>query len=290
MISHRFFFLFGLVLLGAVSSLFAKSVKLDSTITPVSFEQQVTKNQTLAHKMMGHINLAQLALELKLFDDAKDQLNKAKRIEFTLTLKSPTLSINSWFKYGKVRHLGTKTIAMHYIPMIDELFLVSDYLDVYKRNKEIEINETSAGVVHVGIFVNLNEIKAVLDATAVAVSVENYDKALGLLKGVFNEAIFHERQVDDLVLAMAENINLAQTYIENQRYDSARFTLKHVQDLLKKNRKSKRLSLDQALVDSFNEDFFYIRQSLQKKDPAQIKSVGDKLRRWSDMVSLWLYE
>ena len=64
--------------------------------TPI--ELQRDKSQQLTHKMMGHINLAQFALGIKLPDEASNHIRKAQVIQTELIEQSPELKINSSFK------------------------------------------------------------------------------------------------------------------------------------------------------------------------------------------------
>lgn len=73
---------------------------------PTKLEKQTAVVETLTHKMMGHISLAQLAVALNLADEAMDQVKDAQAIESSLIEQMPQITIQSTFKYGKVSHDG----------------------------------------------------------------------------------------------------------------------------------------------------------------------------------------
>ena len=100
-------------------------------------ELQRDKSQQLTHKMMGHINLAQFALGIKLPDEASNHIRKAQVIQTELIEQSPELKINSSFKYGKVTYSDSHTIKEHYVPVIDDAFLINDYETIFNHSKEL---------------------------------------------------------------------------------------------------------------------------------------------------------
>lgn len=249
--------------------------------------QQSAENHALAHKMMGHINLAQLALDLNMLDQASDQLEQARDIKTTLVKKMPNLIINSSFNYGKVTHDRISKLTEHYIPIVDDVFLVSHYEEIFERGKAVDINETSAGVVYIGISVDLRKIETVLDNALAAIDEKDANKAKTVLIDVFKGAIYNEEEIDDPVLAISDNLALAKLFLNDGRYDSARLTLKHVQDRLDTTRKTDFLAVDKELVDQFSADLKDFQERLHKKDATLTQRISDRLTSWGRRVKGW---
>lgn len=128
--------------------------------TPVELQRE--KSQQLTHTMMGHINLAQFALGIKLPDEASNHIRKAQIIQTELAEQSPELKINSTFKYGKVMYDDSHTIKDHYVPVVDDTLLIGDYETIFNHSKELGLKETNAALVHVNVKMDLTEVKKIL--------------------------------------------------------------------------------------------------------------------------------
>lgn len=254
---------------------------------PTPVERQSAQNQALAHKMMGHINLAQLALDLGLVDEAGDQVRDARNLETALAAEMPQLMLRSTFKYGKVTHDETSTLTEHYIPVVDDVFLVGDYEAVLKGKKAADINETSAGIRHVGIAVDLREVDEALAKAAAALADEKPVDASAALNDVFKGAIYDEEETDDPKLAILENLALARSFIDHGRYDSARLTLKYAADRVNLAKKTELSSIDDESLSQFTSDLKAIRQKLREKDPTLSERISDRLSNWSATVKGW---
>lgn len=275
------------LIFGAVSTAsFAESAQSQTDDTKL-IEQEISQNQVLAHKMMGHINLAKLALELNLTDEASNQLSRAQDIKTNLMQQMPQLKLTSSFKYGKVTHEDETIVTEHYIPIVDDVFLVSEYEEIFKQGKEADVDETAAAIVHVGISVDLQEVdKALTEATA-AIGEEDYSKAQKALDDVFKGAIYEEEEVNDPKLAIAENIALARTFIDHGRFESARLTLGHIQNRLNRDKNSELSSVDQASLDEFSASLDKIRRDLREKDPTSAQQISHQLSNWGDAIRSW---
>jgi len=280
----------GTILLGASLAAFAGQPVTDSTKSrddPDTYLQQATHDEVLAHKMMGHISLAQMALDMKLPDEASAQINRAAGLEETLAARRPELTIDSEFEYGKITYDGESVMKDHYIPVIDDVLLVSDYDDIYTHGKAIDINQESAGVMHLSVSVDLREVQAGLDKATKAIDDKDYTAAENALAEVFQNAIVDEQEVNDPRLLIAENLALAKAFVNEGQYDSARLTLDHVKDHLKMARKEKVAGIDEATLDRFSTELDQMRADLREEDPTLLERVSARLTSWSDTVASW---
>ncbi|MEJ2257732.1 MAG: YfdX family protein [Woeseiaceae bacterium] len=284
-------FLTGTLLLGvSMATLAGQPDKTDIAAdeTPDPFIQQASHDEALAHKMMGHISLAQMALGENLPDEARHQINRAKGLEQTLAADRPELTIDSNFEYGKITYDDESVVKSHYIPIIDDVLLVSDYAGVYAHGKTIDVDQTSAGVMHLSVSVDLREVKNGLDRASTAIDNRDYVAAESALADVFRNAIVDEQEVDDPKLLIAENLALARAFVNEGQYDSARLTLDHVKDHLKIARKEKLPGMNEATLDRFANELDDMRADLRKRDPSLLGRISARLHGWSDEVANWL--
>ncbi|AEJ02280.1 hypothetical protein Nit79A3_2510 [Nitrosomonas sp. Is79A3] len=251
-------------------------------------ELQRDKSQQQTHKMMGHINLAQFALDMKLPDEAFEHIKKAQIIQIMLAEQLPELKIDSSFKYGKVMYDDSQTIKEHYVPVLDDILLISDYESTFKRSEELGLKETNAGLVRVTVKVDLAEVKASLDAALEDISNKQYSKALNALTAIFEGAIVDEKEIDDPVLAISGNLALAKAFLSEEQYDKARFTLNYLQNRLIGIKNSGFSGVDKATVDKLSVDLDKLQAELRREDPTITQRIGDQLDQWKKTIKGWV--
>ncbi|SEQ91256.1 YfdX protein [Nitrosomonas sp. Nm51] len=256
--------------------------------TPVELQQERT--QSLTHKMMGNINLAQFALGLKLPDDAAHHIEKAQAVEAELAEQLPELTVKSSFKYGKVTYDDISTIKEHYVPVENDVLVSSDYEAIFERSKELGLKETSAGIVQITVSVDLREVKKGLDAAHRDIDRKDYGKAQNALAAVFQDAIVNEEEIDDPILAISGNLALAKSFLNIGQYDKARFTLQYVQERLA-SASTSNVSLsgvDRATVKNLSADLDKLKAELRKEDPTLTQRISDQLDHWKKTVEEWI--
>ena len=200
-----------------------QTTKKPAAVSPMEKERHVTAIE--AHKMMGHINLAYLALDIDLPKEAMAHIDKAEALAGRLKADAPSLTDKSVFKYGKVSYTSQDTVKNYYVPVVDDVFLLSDYDTVYRHFQELDLNETDAGIVELEILVDLRTIEPALEAAKQDINKKNYEKAKIALAGIFKDAVVEEVVVTDPLLVVYDNLGLAQNFIQNGQYASARYTL-----------------------------------------------------------------
>lgn len=253
--------------------------------TPIELQREQTLQ--LAHKMMGHINLAQFALGIKLPDEASSHIKKAQAIQTTLAEQLPELKINSSFKYGKVSYDDSQTVKEHYAPIMDDVFLTSDYETIFKRSKELGIKEIDAGLVHVNVKIDLATVKTDLNNALQDINKKEYSKAQNALASIFEGAIIDETEIDDPILAISGNLALAKAFLGEKEYDKARFTLQYVQKRLTDAKKADLPDVDQASVEKLSADLNKLQAELKKEDPTITQRISDQLDQWKKTIKGW---
>ncbi len=276
----------GLILFVALMQpgvIFATDASKKDTIkakTPIEVQREQT--QSLAHKMMGHINLAKFALGLKLPKEAAHHIVKAQTIKDQLESQLPELKINSTFNYGKVTYADKHTVKEHYVPVVDDVLLISDYKKIFEHLRQQNWEEVNAGVVHVEISIDLREVKSALDESLKDINKKEYDKAQNVLTAIFKNAIISEEEIDDPVLSIAENMSLAKAFLDNGQYDKARFTFKSVQKRL-----ANLSGVDNDVINRLSSDLNKFQTELRRKDPTMTESIDDRLDEWRETFREW---
>jgi hypothetical protein len=248
---------------------------------------QASENQVLAHKMLGHINLAKMALDMDLPAEAKRQVDRARDIESKLADRMPELKLDSTFEYGKVKYKDQSTVTEHYIPVLDDVFLVSNYEAIYKHADKIDVDELSAGVMHLQVSVDLRDVNVALGKAENALESGDNEAASAALDEVFRNAVVDEEEVDDPKLLIAENLALAKAFVAGEQYDSARLTLKHVQDRLARAKSDPIAGISEESLDEFSTELDQIQADLRMKDPNLLQRVSHRLDNWGDTISRW---
>lgn len=256
-----------------------------AAVTPMEKERHVTAIE--AHKMMGHINLAFLALDIELPKEALTHIDTAEALAGRLKADLPSLTDKSVFKYGKVSYTSQDTVKDYYVPVVDDVFLLSDYDTVYRRFQELALNETDAGIVQLEILVDLRSIEPALEIAKQDINKKNYEKAKTALAGVFNDAVVDEVLVTDPLLVVYDNLGLAQSFIRTGQYASARHTLTKVKKGLAQLEKEKIESPDAQSVKTLKEEVAQLDKELAKKDPTLWQRVAHKFSAWKKTVKSW---
>jgi len=282
----RFFLTVALMLPGIVFATEEPNSQSTKEKAPIELQREHTLQ--LTHKMMGHINLAQFALGIKLPNEANDHIKKAQSIQTELAEQSPELKVNSSFKYGKVTYDDSHTIKEHYVPVMDDILLISDYETIFKHSKELGIKETDAGLVHVNVKVDLNAVKTSLDKARQDISKKEYSKAREALAAIFNGAIVDEEEINDPVLAIFGNLALAKAFLNDGRYDEARFTLKYVQKRLADAKSTALSDVDQSSIEKLSMDLNKLQAELSKEDPTMTQRISNQFDHWKKVVKEWV--
>ncbi len=272
------------------SLIFSANTPENNAITEkkkVPIELQLEHTQSLAHKMMGHINLAKFALASRLPREAVHHIEKAQIIKTQLATQLPEFKINSTFNYGKVIYADKHTIKEHYVPVVDDVLLISDYETIFEHLKELGVKATNANVVHLGISIDLREVKKALDTALKDINNKEYDKAQNALAAIFKGAIIYEEKIDEPVLSVAENLALAKAFLNNEQYDKARFTLKYVQEYLNSANGESLWGSDKVSAEKLSAEMNELQAELRKKDPTMTQSIHDRFNQWQKTVRKW---
>ena len=250
-------------------------------------ELQLEHSQSLAHKMMGHINLAKFTLASKLPREATHHIEKAQIIKTQLASQLPELKINSTFNYGNVTYADQHTIKEHYVPVVDDVLLISDYETIFEHLKERGVKATNASVVHLGISIDLREVKKALDTALRDINNRKYDAAQNALSAIFKDAIIHEEKIEEPILSVAENLALAKAFLNNEQYNKARLTLKYVQEHFNSTNGEGLSPFDQDSAKKLSVETNELQAELRRKDPTMTQSLHDRFDQWRKTVRKW---
>jgi hypothetical protein len=240
------------------------------------------KQQALANKMMGHINLARFALAIKLPRQAVHQIEKAQTIEANLASQLTEPGINTAFSYGKIDYAKNARIKDYYVPVVDDVLLISDGDDIFDYLKKLNVPETGASLVQLRIAINLNDIRAALDsALRSTLERKKYEEAQQTLVAAFSNAVIEEKEIEDPVLAISANLALAKAFLNNAQYEKSRSTFNYVQARLNGVHDA---SIDENIVKKFTAELDELQIALRKNDPSKAVSIYDHFDEWMKIV------
>ena len=234
------------------------------------------------NKMMGYINLAYLALDIDLPQDAINHIDKAEVLADQVQANTPALMTDSTLKYGKVSFTSQNLTKNYYVPVLDDLFLLSEYDTVYRH-----LQQTDAGVVNFDMLIDLRKIVPALKAGKQDLTRKEYRKAQATFAKIFHEAIVHETEITDPGLVIYDNLALAKNFIQNGLYPSARHTLRNVIKGLVQLEKE---SLDPTQAQGVNRlstGIIQLDAELEKRDPAVMQRAGRQFLAWMKTVKSW---
>lgn len=261
--------------------------KKNEPVAASPLEQERLASLMNAHKMMGHINLAYLALDIDMPKEALTHIDKAEALAGRLKANAPSLTIQSTIKYGKVSYASKDTAKNYYVPVVDDLFLLSDYDTVYRHLQSIDLKETDAGIVGLDLLVDLRKIAPALETAKADINKKNYEKAQTALAGIFKDAVVEETVLTDPLLVVYDNLALAKNFIQNGLFPSARYTLQNVKQGLAQLEKEKMESPKGDSVKKLNKEIAELETALAQKDPTLSQRVAHKFSAWMNTVKSW---
>ncbi|SET55565.1 YfdX protein [Nitrosomonas marina] len=244
-------------------------------------QQPQQSSLALANKMMGHISLAKFAMTIKMPRQTTHQIEKAQILRAILVSQLPEPRIEADFNYGKIDYAKNAQVKEHYVPVVDDVLLISDYEDIFDYLKTLNVQETDAGVVELKVAINLDDIKDALDNALQFIEQEEYDNAQQTLAAAFSSAVIEEKEISDPVLAISENLSLAKAFMNNGQYEKSRFTFKHVQALMNDALEA---GIDESVVNKYSGELDALQTALRKKDPSMARSIYDHIDEWIRVV------
>jgi len=252
-------------------------------------QQEATRD--LAHKMMGHINLASVALDTQLPEAAQEQLKKAESLAAQLRNSAPEVRAQTRFKYGKVSYTVDDESKSYYVPVVDDLFLLSDYESTFRGWKEsTDIDETDAGVVWLTLSVDVREAQKALQEAESKIEAKDYKGASDVLAQIFKDAVVDEVVFDDPVWAVHDNLAFAKNLIDEGQYDSARYALQHAREDLGKLEKAHAGQKEVAAFKKMNDQIAKLESELEQKNPSVSERASATLSGWVNTVESWFSE
>lgn len=241
----------------------------------------------LAHKMMGHINLAKFALDIKLPRHAIHHIEKAQVINTQLASRLPELILYSVFNYGKVTYAGNHKFVEYYVPVLNDVLLISDFDGVSEQTKELGLKGSNAGLVRVCMEMDLYETEEALDTVLSHIGRKEYSQAKILLDTLFKNAFIDEAEIDSPILSITENLALAKAFINNRQFNNTHLAFVYIQKRLNStisvNFSPAELDHLKKLSITFNE----LQAELRKKDPATAQSIQDRVEQLRQTFRRW---
>jgi hypothetical protein len=277
---------FALLCLVAAPAFATEAPKSSDAHAQTKLEMQREQQRTLVHKMMGHINLAALSLDMKLPDAARDHLDRATSLAAQLEATAPEVKSDTQLKYGKLSYDVVDHEKDYYVPIVDDIFLLSDYDTTFDaRRSRMDVSEVDAGTVLVTVRADLREIRSALRAARKELDAKEYAAASDSLTGIYRDSIVDEVAITDPLWAVHDNLALAQNLIREQQFDSARFALEHARKELGKLKKAR--PSDTQRIQKLDASVVEVEHELEKKDPSLTERAKDTVASMMTTVRSW---
>lgn len=258
-----------------------------ATHRPSRVAAQDTSEQALAHKAMGQVELAALALSTGLPEAASEQIQKAEALVAQLEREAPALNPTRHFKYGKISYSEKDRPADYYVPLFDDVFLVSDYKEALHALEGPDREVTDARVVEVALSARLRDVQKALVSAEASIAARQYAVAAHALGRVFEGAIRDERFDVEPIWTVHDNLALAQNLIREQHYDGARFALQHARDGLEELGQGDSDATSKAGFKRMNDEVAKLETELRSQDPTIAARTESMFSSWRRSVSGW---
>jgi hypothetical protein len=193
------------------------------------------------------------------------------------------------FKYGKVSYTADDQSKDYYVPVVDDLFLLSDYktaFHLWKDNPDIE--ETDAGVVWLGLSVDIRQVEKGLEAAESKIEAKEYEGASQALAQIFKDSIVDEVVLTDPIWAVHDDLAFAKSLIEEGHYDAARHALQTARGSLGKLEKQSKAEKQTASFQEMSDQIAKLEHELEQKDPSMSEQMKTKLSGWMNTVDSWV--
>lgn len=286
MASRGLSLLVALLCLGGPPALAAASSESHQEGIQKQFDSQREQERTLVHKMMGHVNLAALALDTRLPDAARDHLERASALASQLEEMAPQVQSKTQFKYGKVSYDVENEARNFYVPIVDDVFLLSDYKSTFHVwESRPDIQETDAGMVLVTVRADLREVKKALQEAEKKIDAKEFAAAEMALTDIYRDSIVDEVAITDPLWAVYDNLALAQNLVREDQYDSARFALEHARADLGKLKKERPEAIES--IQKLDASVAEVERELERKDPGLTERLEGSVASWMTTVRSW---
>lgn len=249
--------------------------------------RQQGERALLAHKMMGHVSLAALALDSQLPEAAVDHIATARKLARQLDRAAPRVESETTLEYGKLSYSLEDEQKDYYVPILDDVFLLSDYHQTYHAFRKSALEEQEAGVVRVTIRADLRAIEQALDSASKALAARHPGEAAEDLRAAFKGALVDEEVVTDPTWAIYDNLALARNMIGEHHYHGARLVLDHAQKRLDELEKAHGRESEKAEFRDMHAEIASLSNRLETEDPTLLESADHLVHGWMTRVRGW---
>ncbi|MFO0691897.1 MAG: YfdX family protein [Myxococcota bacterium] len=256
-------------------------------VAPDPVAAQRAELQLLAHKMMGHVNLSALALDSGLPEAAAEHVATARKLASELERQVPQSTTDTTLRYGKLTYRFEDVEKDYYVPILDDVFLLSDYRQTFRAFRETDLEETEAGVVRVTLRADLRKVEHALDETAARIAARHPREAAESLRSIFRDALVEEEIVTDPTWAIYDNLALARNLVAEHHFKGARLVLSHAQKRLDELEKRSFEAASKGAYHDMHAQIEALSKKLEREDPTLLESADRSIHDWMAKVRSW---
>jgi hypothetical protein len=253
---------------------------------PVKSRDQPTLSSV--NRLMTRLSLASQALLSKNASAAKSDLMDASVLVRSLEKSRPEIVSNYQAVYGKTHYTYNNMQRDYYVPVADDLALQRVYASSEHRgNAEVKLRR--ADVVETTVQLNLKSVAAAVRGAQSSLSSGKYGAAELALSGIFKNSLTSQVVVTDPLSRVWANLNMAQDFLSQRDYPSARFSLEAARVDLDRLENSKALARNSSDARVFRGDLVSLQKQLNEASisPTASQSIRARLHAWAVKMKKW---
>ena len=284
-------FTYGLLPLLAMTA----SAKTPTTSTnPIA--QQSSKIRTPAqslwlsntNRLMTHLALAARALDSKDKTLASSNLLDAKTILELMKKKRPEVISDYLFVYGKTRVTEERVDKDYYFPVADDVAVEDIYTKNVKRGQPL-MQVKAVDLINTGLQLNIKSVEEAIEAAQAKLKAGDLPAARQALNEMTRDALTSQVVVQDPLWKVWGDMNLAQNFMAQKEYPSARFSLEAATVELRRLESSKTLQKNGPDAKTLLGEINQMKKELATDSkPSTIQRFTSRLHQWISKVKTWI--
>jgi hypothetical protein len=239
-------------------------------------------------KMLSYVNLAYIAIDMRMFDRAVSDIREAQTISSNLEIDSPTFVSEEKIKYGKLSYDINGEEVSYYIPVIKGVFAVPDYDSFLASKNEDEIIERDAHVVSASLEIDLRHAKTLLSNALNDIKYERYNSARVELHELHQNALIAEADVQDPAWSIHDNLRLTQSLLNSNQFASAQYSLEHAREQLDAFKRNAAGLADSKILLKLDTEIITMEMQLKGENPVIVQKAERRIDQWINTVDGWI--
>lgn len=262
------------------------SMAVDAVITetnPVSTSgNSMADPKNAAENFVEYVNYARIAIAMKEYDTAKDTIVAAKDVFDKLKMNTVEQRKVTSIESNRVSYKYENAGNNHYFPInagpVSIKQVKTGPFWANSKNKGMAV--VDAEVVNVTLDLNDKRIPKYMDDALNAMDNKDYNAAQYNLAQINKKAVKESTAVKTPLVKARDNLSLAESFLESQNYDGARYALKHADTALNEAEKDKNYAARKPRIIEMRNEITELSSLIKAKDPSALDKAKAKIKSW----------